>query len=95
MLERGVLTDGQRIDYASGITHGTYRGVPTIGHGGADAGYRAALLRFPQQRVGVAVLCNLAQSNPTELTQRVADIFLADILKPATTTAAALQLDDS
>ena len=87
MLERGVLTSGERIDYASGISHGTYRGVPTLGHGGADAGYRSAFLRFPQQHVGIAVLCNLSQSNPTELAQRVADVFLADVLKPVTTTA--------
>ena len=89
MLERGVLSDGRRIDYASGIMHGSYRGVPTVGHGGADAGYRAAFVRFPEQRFGVAVLCNLAQTNPTDLAQRVADVFLGDVLKPATTSAAA------
>jgi CubicO group peptidase (beta-lactamase class C family) len=87
LLERGVLSNGQRIDYASGITHGTYRGVATVGHGGADAGYRATFVRFPQQRFGVSVLCNLAQSNPGELANRVADVYLADVLKPVTTPA--------
>ena len=33
LLERGVLNDGRRIDYAFGITHGTYRGLATVGHG--------------------------------------------------------------
>ena len=87
MLQRGTLNNGQTLDYASGLTHGTYRGVPTVGHGGADAGYRSAILRFPEQRVGIAVLCNLAQTNPSALTQRVADVFLADVLKPQTTTS--------
>ncbi len=67
LLTRGVLNDGRPIDYAFGISHGTYRGVPTVSHGGADAGYRAAFLRFPAQRFGVAVLCNLASTNPTLL----------------------------
>ena len=89
LLTRGVLNDKRSIDYAFGITHGTYRGVPTVSHGGADAGYRAAFLRFPAQRFGVAVLCNLAQTNPTMLAQRVADVFLAGTLGPATPPAAA------
>ena len=52
LLDRGVLKDGTRIDYAFGMTHGTYRGAATIGHGGADAGYRADFVRFtnPQAR---------------------------------------------
>lgn len=82
LLTRGVLNDGQKIDYAVGISHGTYRGVPTVSHGGADAGYRSVFLRFPDQRLGVAVLCNLASANPTLLAQRVADVWLADVLKP-------------
>jgi CubicO group peptidase (beta-lactamase class C family) len=85
MLERGTLNSGERIAYALGISHGTYRGLPTVGHGGADAGYRSSFLRFPDQRFGVAVLCNLAATNPGDLTQRVADAYLADVLKPATT----------
>ena len=87
LLERGALNSGQRIEYASGISHGTYRGLPTVGHGGADAGYRAAFVRFPQQRFGVSVLCNLAQANPSALANSVADVYLADVLKPMTTPA--------
>ena len=80
-LERGVLNSNEKISYAFGITHGTYRGVPTIGHGGSDAGYRAAFLRFPEQRFGVSVLCNVV-TNPSQFAQRVADVYLADSLKP-------------
>ena len=82
LLTRGQLNDGRRIDYAFGITHGSYRGLPTVGHGGADAGYRAAFLRFPALKFGVAVLCNLASANPTQLAQRVADISLSNVLSP-------------
>jgi CubicO group peptidase (beta-lactamase class C family) len=88
MEQRGRLNDGQDIDYASGIAHGTHRGLKTINHGGADAGYRSALLRYPQQRFGVSTLCNLAQTNPTQLAQRVAEVYLEDQMQPTTATAA-------
>jgi CubicO group peptidase (beta-lactamase class C family) len=76
LLERGVLNDGRRIDYAFGVSHGTYRGLPTVAHGGADAGYRAMFLRFPNERLGVACLCNIASADPGGLARRVADVYL-------------------
>jgi CubicO group peptidase (beta-lactamase class C family) len=88
MEERGRLNDGLDIDYASGIVHGTHRGLKTINHGGADAGYRSALLRYPQQRFGVSTLCNLAQTNPTQLAQRVAEVYLGEQMQPVRSTAA-------
>ena len=87
METRGRLNDGRDIDYASGVVHGTHRGLKTISHGGADAGYRSALNRYPDQRFGVATLCNLAQTNPGRLAQRVAEVYLADQMQPATTPA--------
>jgi len=80
-LQRGNLNSGKELDYAFGLVHGKYRGLATVDHGGADAGYRADLLRFPQQHFSVACLCNQAETNPSELTQKVADIFLADQFK--------------
>jgi CubicO group peptidase (beta-lactamase class C family) len=76
-LERGKLNSGKVIDYAFGLSLGKYRGLPTVSHGGADAGYRADFLRFPEQHFAVACLCNKGEINPGELTQKVADIYLA------------------
>jgi CubicO group peptidase (beta-lactamase class C family) len=87
MEQRGRLNDGSNIDYASGIAHGTHRGLRTISHGGADAGYRSALNRYPDQRFGVATLCNLAQTNPGQLAQRVAEVYLAGKMNPLMTAA--------
>jgi CubicO group peptidase (beta-lactamase class C family) len=80
-LQRGKLNSGKELDYAFGLEHGKYRGVATVDHGGADAGYRADLLRFPQQHFSVACLCNQAETNPGELTRKVADIYLAEQFK--------------
>ena len=41
MLETRPLNDGRTNDYASGISIGSYRGLPSIGHNGADAGFRS------------------------------------------------------
>jgi CubicO group peptidase (beta-lactamase class C family) len=49
MLERGKLNNGTVQDYASGLVIGAYRGLPTVDHGGADAGYRSDFARFPEQ----------------------------------------------
>ena len=75
--ERGKLTDGRSTTYARGLAHGSYRGLATVGHGGTDAGYRSEFVRFPDQRLAVAVLCNLRSTNPSELARRVADVYLS------------------
>ena len=85
LLEPGVLNSGATIDYAFGISRGKYRSLDMVGHGGADAGYRADFVRFPGRGLGVATLCNIATANPGALGRRVADLFLPEGLPPATT----------
>jgi CubicO group peptidase (beta-lactamase class C family) len=80
-LQRGKLNSGKELDYAFGLGLYKYRGLPTVEHGGADAGYRAALIRFPDQHFSVACLCNSGDVSPGELAQRVADIYLAGQFK--------------
>ena len=85
MLERGKLSNGEQLDYAFGLVVGRYRGLATVGHAGGDAGYRSDMIRFPEQHFTVACLCNLAATNPSELTRKVAEIYLAKDMKPAET----------
>lgn len=81
MLERGKLNSGEQLDYAFGLVLGKYKGLPTVDHGGADAGYRSDMIRFPEQHFSAAVLCNSAETDPSELAKQVADILLAKDLK--------------
>lgn len=83
MLERGKLNNGEQLDYASGLVIGKYRGLNTVDHGGADAGYRSDMIRFPDQHFSSACLCNLATANPSELNRKVADIYLEKQMTPA------------
>ncbi|HSQ19107.1 MAG TPA: serine hydrolase domain-containing protein [Blastocatellia bacterium] len=81
MLTPGVLNSGKKLTYAFGLSLGEYKGLKTVGHGGSDAGYRADFIRFPDQRFSVVCFCNVSTANPSMLTRRIADIYLADKLK--------------
>jgi CubicO group peptidase (beta-lactamase class C family) len=85
MLERGKLNNGEQLDYAFGLVLGNYRSLATVDHGGADAGYRSDMIRFPDQHFSVACLCNLATSNPSQLAKKVAEVYLGKEMKPAET----------
>jgi CubicO group peptidase (beta-lactamase class C family) len=80
-----TLNNGDKIEYAHGLVVSKYKGLKIVEHGGADAGYRSNLLRFPDQKFSVACLCNLANTNPGQLSRQVADIYLADQLQPEAT----------
>jgi CubicO group peptidase (beta-lactamase class C family) len=65
----GTLRDGTPITYGGGLVMDQYNGIAQVGHSGATAGYRAYLVRWPEQRVSAAVLCNAADANATQLTR--------------------------
>jgi len=78
MLTRGILNNGDTLDYALGLGHGEYKGLKTISHGGAFVGFRADIIRFPDEQLSVVIFANRSDANPTEMAYRVADVFLKD-----------------
>jgi hypothetical protein len=89
MQEQGKLNSGRVLDYAKGLFITDYRGLRTVSHGGSWGGYRAELLRFPDQHFSVACLCNRGDANPSKKAQQVADIYLRSVMRPSEDTAAA------
>jgi len=87
ILTGGQLNGGIAIPYAFGLARTSYGGLPTIEHGGAYGGYRAHLMRFPDQHFTVVLLCNSSSANAASLSQRVARVLLAGRL-PAPLQAA-------
>jgi len=83
MLTPGKLNSGEAIDYAFGLMQGKYKGLKFCEHAGSDAGYRAHMVRFPDQKFSVIVLCNLSTMNASGLARQVADVYLADEMKRA------------
>ena len=79
MLHRtGVLNDGKKLRYAFGLNVGKYKGLKLVAHGGAFVGFRADMIRFPEEKFTVICLANLASINPSKLCRQIADIYMAD-----------------
>jgi CubicO group peptidase (beta-lactamase class C family) len=74
--KQAALRDGKPLGYAAGLFVGKWRGHNEISHSGATAGYRAWLARVPEEHLSVAVLCNDASANTTQLGHSVASLFV-------------------
>jgi CubicO group peptidase (beta-lactamase class C family) len=96
MQTPGTLQSGKKITYGLGLTMRDFRGLKSVSHGGSWAGYRAELLRFPDEKLSVACLCNLGRTDPSELARQVAAIYLGSRMTPEATPAPAdfVSLDD-
>ena len=77
----GVLNSGQAIEYAWGLRVSEYKGLRVVKHSGSWVGFRAALVRFPEQSFSVIILANLDSIDPSGLADKVADIYLAGLFK--------------
>jgi CubicO group peptidase (beta-lactamase class C family) len=64
--------------YGFGLFIRTENGRQIVEHDGRDAGYRSHLIRFPDQQLAVALLCNLAldQISTGTLVREVAALYL-------------------
>src|SRR5213079_2836972 len=59
-----------------------------VEHSGSTAGYTAHLLRLPDEKISVAVLCNVTTARATQYAHQVADLYLS---KPSNTGPVAAQ----
>ncbi len=82
MNEKGILNNGDTLSYALGQFEDRYKGLKAIHHGGADAGYRTYLIRFPDQAYSIAVFSNDGSFDPGKIAYTIADIYLKDYFTP-------------
>ena len=76
-----ILNNGEAFGGALGQFVGEYKGLNEIQHGGADAGYRSYLTRFPDENFAVIVFSNSAEFNSGTIAHKVVDIYLKDEIK--------------
>jgi Beta-lactamase len=76
LLSQATLNNGLQMSYALGLFVEKYRGFTMVSHGGVDPGYRAQMLRFPSERLTVAVLANDPAYDVDGLARQVAGIYL-------------------
>jgi CubicO group peptidase (beta-lactamase class C family) len=82
VLTPGTLDGGEATNYAFGLYVNNYKGLKMVSHAGDFAGYRAEMIRFPEQRLSVICLANVSNLNAAKLARQVADIYLAGQLRP-------------
>jgi hypothetical protein len=59
-----------------------------VEHSGSTAGYQAHLIRYPDQHVSVAVLCNSSSARATQYAHAVGELFLGDAANKTTPAGA-------
>ncbi|HEY3949601.1 serine hydrolase domain-containing protein [Phenylobacterium sp.] len=71
------LADGSDNNYAGGVEVDSYRGLRTIEHDGANAGFVSYKVRFPGAGLSFIGLCNRRDlDNLTQKLDQVADLYL-------------------
>lgn len=92
-----LLLDGNRAKYGLGLELGEYRGTHTVGHSGGNSGFVARVVRYQEQKLAVAILCNRDDVyNVGELADEVAEVYFPKIAsnssEPEVTNASRVQL---
>ena len=78
------LNDGSTAPYGFGWGfQKTPSGHRLIDHGGAWQGFESYIARYPDDRLTVAVLCNMAGADPRYIAHRVAGMYKAELAPAA------------
>jgi hypothetical protein len=76
------LNDGGLYPYGFGWDLSPQRGHVRIGHTGSWQGFKTALYRFPEFKLTVIALANLAEANPSSVAEAVAGIVEPALTPP-------------
>ena len=77
-----ILNGGKTIAYAAGLAIGSFDGLREVSHDGSTGGYRTWIGRYPEKGVSVAVMCNSAKANPTQLGRETARLWTGGVPPP-------------
>ncbi len=89
MVQRGVLNNGDTLNYAFGIEHGRFGSLALLQHSGASAGYRAMLTYIPEYEMAILMKANFAGFNGENLTRKALEILFPEAVERRTTPALA------
>jgi CubicO group peptidase (beta-lactamase class C family) len=70
-----TLMDGTTRPYGFGWRVGSANGHAVMMHGGSWQGFKAYIVRYPDDRLTVVVLANLAQARPSTIAQGIAALW--------------------
>ncbi|MER8970150.1 beta-lactamase family protein [Mesorhizobium sp. M0808] len=72
------LSDGRLTQYGLGLARSQIGGARLVGHGGSHVGYKTECLLDPHRRVGVALVSNREDTDPSGLTLQIMAALLGD-----------------
>lgn len=78
MQEKGQLNNGESSGLSLGLHKGIYKGLKIVKSTGAFAGYRAQMLRFPDEKISVIILANRGDADHVGKSFQIADILLKE-----------------
>ena len=86
-METPVIATGwsETSRYGLGLDIAQHRGLRTVAHGGGDDGVRSYVVRYPERRLAIAILCNRDDLDPAAVARSIADLFLHEELPNAVT----------
>ncbi len=85
------LNNGTNTQYGFGWYIVEDNGLRVVEHAGGYLGYRAAIRRYPDERATIIVLSNNATVEAAPLARKIAQVYLAEKMKPPT----AVKIDSS
>lgn len=78
MRTKGVLNNNEEIEYGFGLIHSNWKGNTNIAHAGESWGILTNFERFPDQEIGIIVLCNREDVDQFELASNIAKIIVPE-----------------
>jgi hypothetical protein len=76
MITPAALAGGEALNYGFGLVPGNFFGVESIGHGGGQIGYSAALSYYPDSDLAIAVLANHETAQAANISNQLSRIVL-------------------
>jgi D-alanyl-D-alanine carboxypeptidase len=83
MWSPAKLNDGRTHPYGFGWSLSPWRGQMRLRHSGSLAGFRSEMMRFVSEKLTIIVLTNCSNANPTQIADRVAELFIPTLQKNA------------
>jgi CubicO group peptidase (beta-lactamase class C family) len=91
-----VLNNGEKagMNYGYGLGMGTYRGQDVVSHNGGLHGFSAFLMRFPEENLTIAMLCNTLPPDPAANPNVIAEYYLFEKMDKQTSNSVATVTED-
>ncbi len=75
---RGILNNGEKIDYGFGWHLKTYKNHEIVYHTGSTIGFRNVIYRIPDKKFTVILLTNRDEGESEKIAEELVDVYLGD-----------------